>query len=202
LSHFIVDLPPHLQQQIIMADPSNLTPADFDLHGDSSDVNAPRPAWGNSEPRSPYRLPASEQLRGVANRIIFSRYYIFFYLIMMTLSLATVVLSLIATSKRHHASHSHAAGQHECPPAVWHVLEVIVNALMVLEVSTRWVAYGKVGWRWHHKANKAEVPHDTPQHDRPCPRLLLRRDTDLCLRQPLRRGNSAYVPMPHLELTW
>lgn len=50
--------------------------------------------------RSPYHLPASEQLRGVANRIIFSRYYILFYFVMMSLSLTTVVLSLIATSKR------------------------------------------------------------------------------------------------------
>ncbi|GMK54192.1 hypothetical protein CspeluHIS016_0107780 [Cutaneotrichosporon spelunceum] len=114
-----------------MADPNNLSSVDFDLADDSPDLNAPRPAWGNNEPISPYRLPASEQLRGVANRIIFSRYYIVFYFVMMTLSLATVVLSLIATS------------QHECPPPVWHILEVIVNTLMVLEVSTRWVAYGK-----------------------------------------------------------
>lgn len=47
---------------------------------------------------SPYRLPPGEQLRGVANRIIFSRYYILFYFVMMSLSLATVVLSLVATS--------------------------------------------------------------------------------------------------------
>jgi hypothetical protein len=47
--------------------------------------------------RSPYHLPASEQLRGVANRIIFSRYYILFYFIMMSLSMTTVVISLIAT---------------------------------------------------------------------------------------------------------
>lgn len=85
-----------------MADPNNLASADFDLPADSPDLNAPRPAWGNSETRSPYRLPASEQLRGVANRIIFSRYYILFYFIMMMLSLATVVLSLIATSERQH----------------------------------------------------------------------------------------------------
>jgi hypothetical protein len=27
---------------------------------------------------------------------------------------------------------------------VWHILEVVVNGLMVIEVTTRWVAYGKV----------------------------------------------------------
>lgn len=31
-----------------------------------------------------------------------------------------------------------------CPPLSWHILEVIINALMVVEVGTRWVAYGKV----------------------------------------------------------
>ncbi|RXK40700.1 hypothetical protein M231_01952 [Tremella mesenterica] len=81
--------------------------------------------------RSPYHLPASEQLRGVANRIIFSRYYILFYFVMMSLSMTTVILSLIATHRR------------QCPPLVWHILEVIVNGLMVLEVGTRWTAYGK-----------------------------------------------------------
>lgn len=80
-----------------MADPEALTSADFEL-GDEASA-APRPAWGGGESRSPYRLPASEQLRGVANRIIFSRYYILFYFVMMTLSLATVVISLIATSE-------------------------------------------------------------------------------------------------------
>jgi hypothetical protein len=31
-----------------------------------------------------------------------------------------------------------------CPPVAWHILEIIVNVMMVVEVSTRWVAYGKV----------------------------------------------------------
>lgn len=53
---------------------------------------------GLSGHHSQYHLPPSEQLRGVANRIIFSRYYILFYFIMMSLSLTTVVLSLVATS--------------------------------------------------------------------------------------------------------
>lgn len=47
--------------------------------------------------RSHYQLSTPEQLKGVANRIIFSRYYVVFYFVMMCLSLGTVVLSLIAT---------------------------------------------------------------------------------------------------------
>jgi hypothetical protein len=34
-------------------------------------------------------------MRGVANRIMFSRYYIIFYLVMTGLSLGTVILSLL-----------------------------------------------------------------------------------------------------------
>lgn len=45
---------------------------------------------------SQYRLQRGERLKGVANRIIFSRYYVLFYGVMMVLSLATVVLSLMA----------------------------------------------------------------------------------------------------------
>jgi hypothetical protein len=45
--------------------------------------------------KSPYHLPTSERLRGVANRIMFSRYYIIFYLAMTGLSLGTVILSLL-----------------------------------------------------------------------------------------------------------
>lgn len=61
-----------------------------------------RPTIGHGAPpqpsaRSQYQVPRSEQLRGVANRIIFSRYYILFYAIMFGLSTGTVVLSLIAT---------------------------------------------------------------------------------------------------------
>lgn len=83
-----------------MTDTNALTSSDFELPDETLETTTPRPAWGGGgDTRSPYRLPASEQLRGVANRIIFSRYYILFYFVMMTLSMATVVLSLIATSK-------------------------------------------------------------------------------------------------------
>ena len=54
-------------------------------------TDAPRSATA----KSPYHLPTSERLRGVANRIMFSRYYIIFYLAMTGLSLGTVILSLL-----------------------------------------------------------------------------------------------------------
>ena len=86
-----------------MSEPSPLPAEEYEYHSDDEaaatpqDENLSIPGSGAPSSRSPYHLPASEQLRGVANRIIFSRYYIFFYLVMMSLSLTTVVLSLIAT---------------------------------------------------------------------------------------------------------
>lgn len=35
-------------------------------------------------------------------------------------------------------------GNRQCPPWSWSVLEVIINLMMVAEVSLRWTAYGKV----------------------------------------------------------
>ncbi|ORY30823.1 hypothetical protein BCR39DRAFT_494399 [Naematelia encephala] len=121
---------------------SRLSPSDFEFHdeedGDEElNSQAYRPTSTSTVPStarstaSMYHLPPSEQLRGVANRIIFSRYYILFYLVMFGLGVGTVVLSLIATHNK------------SCPPVAWHILEVVVNVLMVLEVGTRWVAYGK-----------------------------------------------------------
>ncbi|WVR03252.1 hypothetical protein IAU60_000243 [Kwoniella sp. DSM 27419] len=119
---------------------SNIRASDFELddedgqddpNGMSDSLLSGRPPTHAVPSRSPYHLPASEQLRGVANRIIFSRYYVLFYGAMMGLSFATLVISLIAT----HGN--------KCPPAVWHILEVIINVLMVVEVGTRWIAYGK-----------------------------------------------------------
>jgi len=86
---------------------ANLTASDFEFHDEDEEevtlgagpFRPSRPTISTQPSRSPYHLPASEQLRGVANRIIFSRYYILFYFVMMSLSLTTVVLSLIATRK-------------------------------------------------------------------------------------------------------
>jgi hypothetical protein len=81
----------------------NLTADDFEYHSDeeqdatdrTSRPNRPAPQTFKSQ----YTIQTSERLKGVANRIIFSRYYILFYFIMMSLSLTTVVLSLMATRK-------------------------------------------------------------------------------------------------------
>lgn len=79
----------------------NLTADDFEYHSDEEQDDTTRTARPTRPApqtfKSQYTIQTSERLKGVANRIIFSRYYILFYFIMMSLSLTTVVLSLIAT---------------------------------------------------------------------------------------------------------
>ncbi|GAA5927383.1 uncharacterized protein JCM15063_005882 [Sporobolomyces koalae] len=72
-----------------------------------------------------------ETLKGVANRFVFSQFYVFLYLGMAALSLTTVFLS--ATSEH-------------CPSFTFYVLEVIVNTAMIVEVSIRFFAFGKQFW--------------------------------------------------------
>jgi hypothetical protein len=84
----------------------NLTADDFECRSDEEHDQSTAATSTSTRPRPPpqtfksqYTIQTSERLKGVANRIIFSRYYILFYFIMMSLSLTTVVLSLMATRK-------------------------------------------------------------------------------------------------------
>lgn len=93
-------------------------------HG-NIDVEAARPT------RSIYALSRSEITRGVANRFVHSRVYICLYLSMAALSATTVVLSL----------------KDGCPGLAFFILEIIINATMILEVGIRFVAFGKQFWK-------------------------------------------------------
>ncbi|GAA5963852.1 hypothetical protein JCM3765_004040 [Sporobolomyces pararoseus] len=73
-----------------------------------------------------------ESLKGVANRFVFSQFYVYLYLCMAGLSATTVFLS--------------ATSEGNCPSFLFYVLEVIVNSAMVLEVSIRFFAFGKQFW--------------------------------------------------------
>lgn len=78
--------------------------------------------------RSLYALTRKEITRGIANRFVHSRTYIILYLTMAALSITTVALSL-------------GSG---CPPAAFYILEFVINSAMILEVTIRLVAFGKV----------------------------------------------------------
>ena len=78
--------------------------------------------------KSLYALTREEITRGIANRFVHSRTYIFLYLGMAALSITTVVLSL----------------QDGWPGLAFYILEFIINATMIAEVSVRFVAFGRV----------------------------------------------------------
>ncbi|KAF8581646.1 hypothetical protein K439DRAFT_204914 [Ramaria rubella] len=81
--------------------------------------------------RSHYALTRKEITKGIANRFVHSRTYIFLYLTMAALSVTTVVLSL-------------GKG---CPPLAFYILEIIINSAMIIEVGIRLVAFGKQFWK-------------------------------------------------------
>ncbi|KAG9001160.1 hypothetical protein FRB93_012242 [Tulasnella sp. JGI-2019a] len=82
-------------------------------------------------PRSHYVLSRQEITKGIANRFVHSRTYIFLYLGLASLSVTTVVLSLMEG----------------CPGPAFYVLEIIVNSAMILEVGIRLVAFGRQFWK-------------------------------------------------------
>lgn len=71
---------------------------------------------------------SSTVLKGIANRFLFSQFYVIFYLALAGASFVAVLLSLGS----------------DCPSTAFYALEVIVNVCMVAEVSVRLVAFGKV----------------------------------------------------------
>lgn len=78
--------------------------------------------------RSIYSMTRDEIAKGIANRFVHSRTYILLYLAMAALSITTVVLSMVSG----------------CPGLPFYILEFIINTAMILEVSIRFVAFGRV----------------------------------------------------------
>jgi len=81
--------------------------------------------------RSHYALTRDEITKGIANRFVHSRAYIFLYLGMTVLSVTTVVLSMVDG----------------CPGTAFYALEIIINSSMILEVTLRFLALGKKFWQ-------------------------------------------------------
>ncbi|CCM04448.1 uncharacterized protein FIBRA_06628 [Fibroporia radiculosa] len=80
--------------------------------------------------RSIYSMTREEITKGLANRFVHSRAYIILYLAMAALSVTTVALSLV----------------NGCPTLPFYILELIINGAMILEVSVRFVAFGRQFW--------------------------------------------------------
>jgi hypothetical protein len=78
--------------------------------------------------RSIHAMTREEIRKGIANRVIYSRTYIFLYLGMTALSISTVVLSM----------------REGCPGLAFYILEVVINSAMIVEVTIRFLALGRV----------------------------------------------------------
>jgi len=78
-----------------------------------------------------YAMTRSEITKGLANRFVHSRMYIFLYLGMAALSVTTMALSL----------------SDGCPGLPFYILEIIVNTSLILEVAILFVAFGRQFWK-------------------------------------------------------
>ncbi|KIL00970.1 hypothetical protein PAXRUDRAFT_820973 [Paxillus rubicundulus Ve08.2h10] len=108
------------------------TPDTYNDAGETEALNDENDSSSQSIPaRSIYALTRKEITRGIANRFVHSRTYIFLYLAMAALSVTTVVLSL----------------SDGCPGLPFYILEIIINTSMILEVGVRFVAFGGQFWR-------------------------------------------------------
>ncbi|CAG8690761.1 2258_t:CDS:2 [Funneliformis mosseae] len=81
-------------------------------------------------PHTQYSLSKKEVVHGIANRIIYSRFYTWLYLGMALLSSTSIILSLTE----------------RCPTLGFIILEIIINTVMIVEVGTRFLALGKLFW--------------------------------------------------------
>lgn len=99
------------------------------------EIGLPSDDWASATSsmplRSQYAQTRQELAAALANRFVHSRTYILLYLAMAALSLTTVVLSLVEG----------------CPGVAFYVLEIIINAGMIVEVGIRLVAFGRKFWK-------------------------------------------------------
>ncbi|KAI9512547.1 hypothetical protein F5148DRAFT_1273655 [Russula earlei] len=97
------------------------------LAGRHNELSSPHPR----PTRSIHAMTREEIRKGIANRMIHSRTYIFLYLGMAALSITTVVLSV----------------REGCPGLAFYILEVIINSAMIAEVAIRFLAFGRQFWK-------------------------------------------------------
>ncbi|KAJ3096442.1 hypothetical protein HDU97_005901 [Phlyctochytrium planicorne] len=79
----------------------------------------------------PTQLSTNEVLHSLANRILHSSFYKWFYMAMALLSVVCSVLTFMQ----------------KCPHGLYYILEILVNLAMIIEVLIRVQALGKKFWR-------------------------------------------------------
>ncbi|KAI8062621.1 hypothetical protein BC940DRAFT_308327 [Gongronella butleri] len=81
--------------------------------------------------RTQHSLTRSELVQGMANRLMYSNYYIALYLCLGLLSFISIILSI----------------QETCPSLMFIIFEAIINFAMILEVTIRVLALGRAYWQ-------------------------------------------------------
>lgn len=84
-----------------------------------------------SPTRTQHYLSRTEMIQGMANRFMYSEFYIYLYAGLAGLSIATLVLSAIE----------------DCPSLLFYLLEILVNVAMITEVTIRFLALRKAFWK-------------------------------------------------------
>ncbi|GAA5810241.1 hypothetical protein MFLAVUS_003661 [Mucor flavus] len=85
----------------------------------------------SQQTRTQHGLTQSEMVKGMANRFMYSKFYIGLYLGLAILSFITIVMSL----------------REACPSVLFIVIEAIINVAMIIEVTTRLLALGRGYWK-------------------------------------------------------
>ncbi|KAI9297593.1 hypothetical protein K502DRAFT_346924 [Neoconidiobolus thromboides FSU 785] len=78
-----------------------------------------------------HNMSFKEIVHSFANRLLYSRFYTILYISMFLLSLVTMILSIVEDT---------------CPSTWFIVLEVLINIVMIIEVSIRIIAEGYSYW--------------------------------------------------------
>ncbi|KAI7907276.1 uncharacterized protein BX663DRAFT_495395 [Cokeromyces recurvatus] len=81
--------------------------------------------------RTQHSLTKSEIIQGMANRFMYSKFYIGLYLALAILSFVSIIMSL----------------KEKCPSLLFIIFEAIINAAMIIEVIIRLLALGRRYWR-------------------------------------------------------
>ncbi|ORX50594.1 hypothetical protein DM01DRAFT_1367868 [Hesseltinella vesiculosa] len=85
----------------------------------------------SDDDRTQHSLTRSELVKGMANRLMYSNYYIALYLGLGLLSFISIVMSIKET----------------CPSLMFIIFEAIINFAMILEVTIRLLALGRTYWQ-------------------------------------------------------
>ncbi|KAI8098850.1 uncharacterized protein BX664DRAFT_319752 [Halteromyces radiatus] len=81
--------------------------------------------------RTQHGLTRSEMIQGMANRLMYSNFYIALYLGLGLLSLVSIILSI----------------QETCPSLMFIIFEAIINFAMIIEVTIRLLALRRTYWQ-------------------------------------------------------